>query len=79
MNTNRRLHDRALELAASALDFGLPPVELAELDGHLATCPACARTAASLLGDAALLRRPATTPALAPRRRRRRGGHRRPA
>ncbi len=60
MNTTRRLHDRALELAASALDFGLPSAELAELDRHLTICPACARTAAALLGDTALLRRPAT-------------------
>ena len=60
MNATRRLHDRALELAAAALDFGLPSAELAELDRHLATCPACARTAAAMLGDVALLRRPST-------------------
>lgn len=56
MNTTRRLHDRALELAAIALDFGLAAPEDAELAGHLATCSACARTATDLRGDAALLR-----------------------
>ena len=66
MSTTRRLHDRALELAAAALDFGLAPAELAELDGHLATCPACARTTGGLRGDLALLRHPATL--LPPRR-----------
>ena len=60
MSTARRLHDRALELAATALDFGLAPADAAELTDHLATCATCARTAGALRGDAALLRRPAT-------------------
>ena len=61
MSIARRLHDRALELAASALDFGLAPADAAELADHLATCSACARTAGALRGDAALLRNaPAT-------------------
>jgi hypothetical protein len=60
MSTTHRLHDRALELAATALDFALAPADAAELDSHLAGCPACARTAAALRGDLAFLRRPAT-------------------
>ncbi len=60
MRTSGRLHDRALELAARAIDFRLAAAEAAELDGHLAVCPACARTAAALAADVALLRRPAT-------------------
>ncbi len=55
----RRLHERVLALAATALDFGLAARETAELEGHLAACPACARTAAGLRFDAAALRRPA--------------------
>ncbi len=58
-NSERRLHARVLALAATALDFGLAAPETAELEGHLAGCPACARTAAGLRVDAAALRRPA--------------------
>ncbi len=58
-NSERRLHARVLALAATALDFGLAAPETAELEGHLAGCPACARAAAGLRVDAAALRRPA--------------------
>jgi len=58
--TNRRLHARALELAARAVDFALGRAEAAELQSHLTTCPACARTAAALRTDAAALRLPTT-------------------
>ena len=66
MITPARLHDRFLELAAQALDFGLPPADTAELDRHLASCPSCARIAAALRSDQALVRHPA---ALLPSRR----------
>jgi len=56
---DRRLHDRALELAASAIDFALGRAEAAELGDHLATCSACARSAATLRLDAAAIRMPA--------------------
>jgi hypothetical protein len=58
--TDHRLHDRALELAARAVDFALGRTEAAELQSHLAVCPACARSAAGLRTDAAALRLPAT-------------------
>ncbi len=58
--TERRLHDRILELAAVALDFRLAPAEAADLEGHLAACPTCARTAAALRADTAALRHPAS-------------------
>ena len=58
--TDHRLHDRALELAARAVDFALGRTEAAELQSHLAACPACARSAAALRTDAAALRLPAT-------------------
>jgi hypothetical protein len=48
-------HDRALELAASAIDYGLTAVQAAALDAHLATCPACAHRAAAMRGDAIAL------------------------
>jgi hypothetical protein len=48
-------HDRALELAASAIDFGLSPAEDAELTEHLASCAACRSTVAALSGDAAAI------------------------
>jgi hypothetical protein len=57
---DRRLHDRALELAASALDFGLGGAETAELETHLAACPACARSSRALRLDAMALRSPTT-------------------
>ena len=59
---DRRLHERVLALAATALDFGLGAPERALLEDHLAGCPACARGAAALRGDAAALRRPAELP-----------------
>lgn len=64
--SERRLHDRILELAATGLDFRLAASEVSELDAHLARCPACARTAAALRADTTALRRPA---ALIPSRR----------
>jgi Tol biopolymer transport system component len=54
----RPLHDRFLDLAAAAIDFGPTPAEEAELEAHLATCPTCARRAAALGADAHALRRP---------------------
>jgi hypothetical protein len=56
---DRHLHSRALELAAMQLDFALTPAESAELGAHLAGCSSCARAAAGLRADAAVLRRPA--------------------
>jgi len=58
--TNRRLHERALEFAARAIDFALDRAEAAELASHLAACPACARSATALHADAAAIRQPAT-------------------
>lgn len=56
-------HGRALELAASALDFPLPPSDAAALSGHLAICPSCAAAAHAMRVDAeglaSLDRRPA--------------------
>jgi len=60
--TNRRLHERAMELAASAIDFALGRDDAAELQAHLAGCPACARSAAALRNDAAAIRLPALRP-----------------
>jgi hypothetical protein len=56
---DRRFHDRALELAASALDFDLTGSEAAELESHLAACPTCARSSRSMRIDALALRSPA--------------------
>jgi Tol biopolymer transport system component len=50
--TGNGLHLRFRELAATALDFPLSAAEAAELEAHLATCPACARLAGSLRFDA---------------------------
>ena len=50
-----RHHDRSLWLAASVIDGALTTEETAELETHLATCPACARRAAALRSDAAAL------------------------
>ena len=58
---DRRDHDRTLELAASAIDYSLTAAQSAALDAHLATCPACDRSAAALRSDASALR-PRTTP-----------------
>ena len=60
--TNRRLHERAMELAASAIDFALGGDDAAELQVHLAGCPACARSATALRNDAAAIRLPALRP-----------------
>ena len=48
-------HAVFLELAAAAIDFGLSPSERSRLEAHLAACPACARTAAAIRGDASAL------------------------
>ena len=45
-------HDTFLELAAVAIDFELTPSERSRLEAHLATCPACLRSAGALLADA---------------------------
>jgi alpha-2-macroglobulin len=49
-------HDRALELAAAALDFGLSPDEDAGLSTHLAGWPSCRETVAGINRDAAAMR-----------------------
>lgn len=64
---SRSLHDRALRLAASLLDFGLAQGEIEELEAHLDGCPACRRDAVALRADAALLNF-AVVPALPSRR-----------
>ena len=48
-------HDTFLQLAATAIDFGLAPPERSRLEAHLAACPACARRAAAYRGDAVAL------------------------
>jgi hypothetical protein len=48
-------HDAALRLAARDLDFGLSPAERAELDAHLAACPACAADARAMRTDLSAL------------------------
>ena len=58
---DRHEHDRALTLAASAIDYGLTAAQATALDAHLVTCPACARSAAAMRRDAIALR-PQTTP-----------------
>ncbi len=55
---DRRIHDRTLELAASAIDGPLTASQAAELETHLAGCPACARTAAAMRTDAFDLAQP---------------------
>jgi hypothetical protein len=55
---DRSLHDRTLELAASAIDGFLTASEAAELESHLAGCAACARTAAAMRTDAFALAQP---------------------
>ena len=57
---DRQAHDRALELAATAVDFDLSAAETAELAAHLTTCPTCARSVAALRADARALSRPLT-------------------
>ena len=51
-----RDHDRARSLAAERLDGVLAPADAAWLDAHLATCHACAATAAGYEADQDLLR-----------------------
>ena len=55
---DRRLHQRSIELAATAVDFDLTAAEAIELEAHLAACPTCARRAATLRADASTLGRP---------------------
>jgi hypothetical protein len=57
---DRHEHDRALVLAASAIDYGLTAAQATALDAHLVTCPACARSAAAMRRDAIALRPQAT-------------------
>ena len=45
-------HERALELAAAAVDFGLSPADATALTDHLAGCAPCRETAAALRADA---------------------------
>ncbi len=56
----RRLHERTLELAASAIDFDLTSAESVDLEAHLATCTSCGRDAAGLRADALAIRPPVT-------------------
>ena len=58
-------HERALDLAATAIDFELSPADRSALEGHLASCPTCPSEGAALLGDADRLRalRPVPPPA----------------
>ena len=45
-------HDRALELAAAAIDFGLSDGDRVALQTHLDTCPDCRDFALGSLADA---------------------------
>lgn len=54
----RRLHERTLELAASAIDFDLTGAEAVELDAHLSACLHCVRDAAAIRADAIAIRAP---------------------
>ncbi len=58
---DRHEHDRAMELAARAIDYGLTAAQAGALDAHVVTCPACARSAAAMRRDAIALR-PQTMP-----------------
>ncbi len=53
-------HDRALELAAMAIDFELTSAESAELEDQMAACPQCSRAAAAMRADAGAMRVPLT-------------------
>jgi hypothetical protein len=53
-------HDRALELAAMAIDFELTSAESAELHDQMAACPRCSRDAAAMRADAGAMRVPLT-------------------
>lgn len=57
---DRQGHDRALELAATAVDFDLTSADARELEAHLATCSTCVRRVAALRADARMLSRPLT-------------------
>ena len=72
-------HDRALELAAMAIDFELTSAESAELEDQMAACPSCSRAAAAMRADAGSHACSVDPAALAPRRRRRLRRDRRPA
>ncbi len=61
-SADRRLHERALELAATRLDFDLAAAETAELEAHLGACPTCAHSAAGFRTDAAAIRLLAALP-----------------
>lgn len=50
-----KTHDTFLELAAAALDYPLTPAERTRLDGHLAACQACVRSASAMRADALVL------------------------
>jgi putative zinc finger protein len=59
MSDERRDHERALELATSAVDFELQPDERAWLDEHLDACPSCRRAERQVREDArAIMRLP---------------------
>src|SRR6476661_5748216 len=45
-------HERFLELAATSIDFPLPPAESTELEQHLASCTECRRTVQAMREDA---------------------------
>src|SRR5262245_34491541 len=49
------VHERFLELAATAIDFDLTPPEAAELERHLAACVDCRRSAAAMRQDARVI------------------------
>ena len=49
-------HERALDRAATAVDFELTPAEADEVTAHVASCRECARAGAALRADAASLR-----------------------
>ena len=49
-------HVAARRLAATAIDLPLEAGDATELDGHLATCPACRNVSAALAQDATALR-----------------------
>jgi hypothetical protein len=45
-------HDTYLQLAAIAIDYPLAPADRGRLEAHLASCPACARSAHGFRADA---------------------------
>ncbi len=72
----RSIHERTLVLAASAIDGQLSPAETAELEGHLAGCPACARSGVCLRSRRGSPCPAARSPAEPPRRPGHPRGHR---